>query len=305
MYGFMPSATTEKCDSPPPENRSSRPTSALPCDEGLQLRLVDARDRHRRQQPEDDQQAEDVQDPPPDVGRAEGVEKRFEHGSGVVAGGFVRRRSAADGSSASGSTVASGSSVDGRAGIGRLLGRAAASSRSRPSRLLGRLRLDGGGLGGLAACGGLRRRRSLPSALASATSAAAGSASGVVGLGRAPGATSRPWPRRSTPWRRRPRASTPSAASGVLGISRTLTLPPARLDLGSGRCRERVGDHEERDRQVAGAQDLERLVQRPHQTDGAQDVLVDRDRRRPWPTCRRSPRPRTRRDRPARRWRRR
>ena len=30
MYGFIPMATTEKCDSPPPEKRSSRPTSALP-----------------------------------------------------------------------------------------------------------------------------------------------------------------------------------------------------------------------------------------------------------------------------------
>jgi hypothetical protein len=30
MYGFMPNATIEKCDKPPPEKRSSRPASALP-----------------------------------------------------------------------------------------------------------------------------------------------------------------------------------------------------------------------------------------------------------------------------------
>ena len=30
MYGFMPRATTEKFERPPPENRSSNPTSALP-----------------------------------------------------------------------------------------------------------------------------------------------------------------------------------------------------------------------------------------------------------------------------------
>ena len=30
MYGFIPNATTEKCDRPPPEKRSSRPASALP-----------------------------------------------------------------------------------------------------------------------------------------------------------------------------------------------------------------------------------------------------------------------------------
>jgi hypothetical protein len=79
MYGFMPRATTEKFDSPPPEKRSSSPTRAL--------RLVDARDRHRGQQPEDDQQAQDIEDPTPDVRRPKRIEKGFEHGSGVVAGG--------------------------------------------------------------------------------------------------------------------------------------------------------------------------------------------------------------------------
>ena len=33
MYGFTPSATTEKFDSPPPENRLSSPNSGLPCEE--------------------------------------------------------------------------------------------------------------------------------------------------------------------------------------------------------------------------------------------------------------------------------
>ncbi len=44
-------------------------------DEVLQLGLVDAGDRDGRQQPEDDQQAQDIEHPPPDVRGAECVEQ--------------------------------------------------------------------------------------------------------------------------------------------------------------------------------------------------------------------------------------
>ena len=49
------------------------------------------------------------------------------------------------------------------------------------------------------------------------------------------------------------------------------------LDLRACRTREGVGNHEERDCQLAGAQDLEWLVEGSNQPRGAQDVLVDRD----------------------------
>ena len=70
---------------------------------------------------------------------------------------------------------------------------------------------------------------------------------------------------------------TPSAASGVVGTSRTLTLPPAasifaRADAVNASATTKSGT-----RQLAGAEDLERLVQGPDEPDGAQDVLVDRD----------------------------
>ena len=211
MYGFMPSATTEKCDRPPPENRSSRPTSALPCTKACELRLVDARDRHRRQQPEDDQQAEDVQDPAPDVGRAEGVEERFEHGSGVVAGRLVRP------SLGRGRLVGIGLGgglglVGGRrAGIGRLGGRpparrsaASASSaarprRRRPWRPCPRTSASRSCLG--LGFGRLGRRRAGPASSGLAARLGAG-----LGLGR-----------RSTPSAPSPSGVTPSAASGLLG----------------------------------------------------------------------------------------
>ena len=49
-------------------------------EEGVELRPVDARDRHGGQHPEDDEQPQDDQDPAPDVRRTEGVEQGFEHG---------------------------------------------------------------------------------------------------------------------------------------------------------------------------------------------------------------------------------
>ena len=80
MYGFTPSATTEKFVSPPPENRSSRLKIALSFRNSLELAAVDARDRDVRQQPEDDEDPGDVEDPAPEVRRPERVEQRLEHG---------------------------------------------------------------------------------------------------------------------------------------------------------------------------------------------------------------------------------
>jgi len=59
-----------------------------------------------------------------------------------------------------------------------------------------------------------------------------------------------------------------------------LTLPPAASILARADPGEGVGDHEERDRQLARPEDLERLVERPDEPNGAQDVLVHRDRGR-------------------------
>ena len=80
MYGFTPSATTEKFVRPPPENRSSSPKIALVLEEVVELRRVDARDRDVGEQPEDEQDPGDEQDPAPEVRRAERVEQGLEHG---------------------------------------------------------------------------------------------------------------------------------------------------------------------------------------------------------------------------------
>src|SRR5436309_2324574 len=56
--------------------------------------------------------------------------------------------------------------------------------------------------------------------------------------------------------------------------------PAGGLDLGAGTRAERVRDDEQRRRQVAAAtQDLHRPVEPAHEACGAQDLLVDRDRR--------------------------
>ena len=246
MYGFIPSATTENAASPPPENRSSRPKIGLPFEERRELGLVDARHRHGGQQPEDDEQAQDVEDPAPDVGRAEGVQQRVEHGisrSGrrTVPWSPARpaaRRRRRRRPSRPPRTRRSPRRVGVGVGLGLRSGLAAL-------RRLGRGRL----VGGLARLG---RGLDVGSAAALALVLAFGSA--------AAGAT-----------------STPRAASGWVGISRTLTTPPAasifaRADAVNASATTNSGDG-----QLTGAEDLERLVERPDEADGAQDVLVDRD----------------------------
>ena len=144
MYGFTPSATTEKLDRPPPDSRSSTPNRALFW-RYCELRLVDARDRHMGQEPEDDQDPEDVDQAAPDVRRPEGVQQRVEHGRGVVAGRgravvVARRR----GSSA---TASGASAVVGRRRGGIGLGQAPPRGRPAGSAALG-------GRAALAAFGG-------------------------------------------------------------------------------------------------------------------------------------------------------
>ena len=86
MYGFTPSATTEKLVRPPPENRSSSPKIGLSSRKLASCVAVDARHRDVGQQPEDEQDPEDVQDPAPEVRRPERVEQGLEHGWLAVVG---------------------------------------------------------------------------------------------------------------------------------------------------------------------------------------------------------------------------
>ena len=242
MYGFIPNATTEKCERPPPENRSSRPASALPLTKLRELRLVHARDRDGRQQAEDDQQRQDVEDPAPDVRRAECVEERFEHGSGVVAGrrlGLVDRGSA------------------------RRHRRSPRASWRPPRYLLQPVPRP------------LRRpgRRPWPSPWTPSGPWPA-----------CPRRPCRPSPARSRTWSEPSLASvsvvTPSAASGAFGTSRTLTEPPAASILARADAVKASATTNSRGRELAGAQDLERLVEGPNEPDRAQDVLVDGHRGR-------------------------
>ena len=200
----MPRATTEKFDRPPPEKRFSRPNSGLPCEERGELLPVDARHRHGGQEPEDDEQAEDDEDPAPDIRRPEGVQQGFEHeGLGVVAG---RRR-----------------------------GVVGASRRPRPPCRMRRRRprrsasAAGRRLVGTARPRRARRRRRLRPRRPVSTAAVLGAprprrrVSGGVGLGR----------RRPRSLRRRAgsaasvgvRGRWPSV--GLVGTSRTDTVPPA------------------------------------------------------------------------------
>ena len=215
-----------------------------------------------------------IEDPAPDVRRAEGVEEGVEHGSGVVAG----RSSASADSSASAvgvargrrrSSAASSASVGvvgaGRVGLGRRLGVVAPSAsavglgglaRGRPWRAFG------------SACG---------VALRSAVSAARPRAAARPRLRGSAAAR----PAAGARLRRRPAVSGVDArgpASGVVGISRTLTLPPAASILARADAVNASATTKSGGRQLAGAEDLERLVERPDEPDGAQDVLVDRDR---------------------------
>ena len=88
----------------------------------VELRSVDARHRHGRQEPEDDQDPEDEQDPAPDVRRAEGVEQGFEHGG---LGGLAGRGLASSGcsSSTTGSAVCRSAGRGSSLGLGLLGGR--------------------------------------------------------------------------------------------------------------------------------------------------------------------------------------
>ena len=204
-----------------------------------------------------------------------------------------------------------------------------ASSPDGSLGLVGRGRRIGVGLVG----GGRGRRRRRRRRVA-ASSVASMAPSSAAGLGRrsplgggavAVGSASPPWPASSAPW---PSAglvgggaglaSRPGVAVGRLGLGlgghaqrgqrrlrdlEDVDAAAGGLDLGPGGRGERVGDDEERHRQLAGAEDLHRLVQGPDEPDRAQDVLVDGDRADlAEASCR--PRARTRRPRRARRSRR-
>src|SRR5438034_1258632 len=70
-----------------------------------------------------------------------------------------------------------------------------------------------------------------------------------------------------------------ASSAGMAGSGSEDASPSAGgLDLRSCRLRERIGDDEERGRQLAAAEDLERLPHVADQPDGPQDVGVDRHR---------------------------
>ena len=72
---------------PAAREQVQQPEQRVALQEGRELRAVDPGHRHGGQEPEDDEQAQDDQDPAPDVRRPEGVQQGFEHGRlGVVAG---------------------------------------------------------------------------------------------------------------------------------------------------------------------------------------------------------------------------
>ena len=256
MYGFRPSPSHgERRQAAAGEGRSSRPEQRVAVEEAGQRRLVDARNGHVRQHPEDDEDPQDEENPTADVGRAERLQQRIEHGSV----GLVGRRAGA------------------RLVVGGRVGRFRRRFRGVSRRRLGSLR-------GCRPCGfGRPERRPLqpqarlaptPSAL---TSCPCRSRSRLWPW-RLPGPRA---PASSPPRVRRPssarRSMRPSGSSGSRGPART-RRPPR-----SSRPRllaERVGHHEQRHRDVAVAQHLERLVQRPHEADCPEDVLVDRDRSR-------------------------
>ena len=119
---------------------------------------------------------------------------------------------------------------------------------------------------------GLRSAAPRPSAAARSTSARLGGAA----RRRRPIASPRPRRRRvGRLGRRCVDADRLDAAS--VGTSRTDTVPPAASIFVRADARERVGHDEQRRAQLAGAEDLERLVEAADEPDGAQDVLVDRD----------------------------
>ena len=74
------------------------------------------------------------------------------------------------------------------------------------------------------------------------------------------------------------RPSTPSALSAVVGSSITWTDPPAASILATALRLNASATTNSAADDLAVAEDLERLVQRAHEPDRAQDLLVDRDR---------------------------
>ena len=165
MYGFTPRATTEKLESPPPDSRSRTPKRALFWRYWASCGLVDARHRHVGQEPEDDEDPEDVEQPPTDVGRAERVEERLEHGGYASSPGAALSDSVSSpvtGSASDASATASGASAGSSA---------AAVSASSVSAVSAALAFRAGfafagasaaGLGvGAASAGSVGRRRGL------------------------------------------------------------------------------------------------------------------------------------------------
>ena len=71
-----------------------------------------------------------------------------------------------------------------------------------------------------------------------------------------------------------------SAASGVFGVSRTWAVPPAAWIFSMALLLNASATTNSGALDVAVAEDLQRPRQRAHQACGAQDLLVDRDRRR-------------------------
>ena len=179
----------------PRRGRAARP-AALPSTNCCSCSLSTPGIGTDGEQPEDDQQAEDIEDPAPDIGRAEGVEEGFEHGSGVVAGGRLglvgrgrlvvgRRRSrgssASPASAAAGLGGVSGSAVAVVVG-GRRSPSAASAALAAAFAALARLgapRRLGGGL-----CGGFARAASASASVGVASAGFAVAASAGVGLGR-------------------------------------------------------------------------------------------------------------------------
>ena len=226
MYGFTPSATTENVAQPAAreqvEQAEQRVAAGRSC---ASCAWLMPGHRHGGQQAEDDQHAEDVQDPPPDVRRPEGIEQGLEHGSGVVAGRSSRPRRMPPVGSASGASSAVGSRprpwapwpwAPSPLGLGRL-------GVGRPWRI----RLGGLGLGRSRPRRGLGRRglgdRSVSAAGASSAAGAA-SATGAS-AGAAAGAASAAASASAGRARRRRRRVPRAASSGPRGRSRCRRPP--------------------------------------------------------------------------------
>ena len=285
MYGFTPSPTTEKLDRPPPENRSSRPNRALPLKNCASWALSTpgtgtwARNRKTIRIPATNRIRR----------RMSGARKAFSSDSNTVR--RLRSGRAESGlgrlaSPAGGSHRARGGVGGGRVfGLGRLarFGRALRlgfGGRGRRRRRRGR-RLS---------AAGLRPRR--PSRPLRPSAALALCRVAAFGLGRVrPAAARRPRPLRSaaarlavrprSAWRPRRGRGCRRRAPGAASVGTSRPTPAAAgasilvgPSLNASATTNRAVDSS------PGAEDLERLLERPNEADGAQDLLVDRDRRR-------------------------